>query len=291
MQADLCPHDPGLDDIADDGNDDVQHQQRQSPGKITAQRGENDPGDHDASGAQNGENIENGDQQSRQNRTVHTDDGQTDGQFHKGDGHDEGVGADADKQRPYHIRLDLEHHIPGVSPEAAQAEPHDLLVVDGNEECGDHHQQQPDQEAGQGGGEGGGHGHAAHHHDGETGDQLPQHIEQLGLQFLQRRHEGGVQLGQQLLQPTEKVGELRKDIGGIERGNLLYQRRDGGRDPDSRQRQQQADGAVCEDHQQYRHQPLGHVEHPGEKADGAAQHIGDQKRQDERQQQRQRILQ
>ena len=85
-------------------------------------------------------------------------------------------------------------------------------------------------------------------------------------------------------QPGEKVSELRENIGGIERGNLLYQRRDGGRDPDSRQRQQQADGAVCEDHQQYRHQPLGRVEHPGEEADGAAQNIGDQKRQDERQQ-------
>ena len=128
-------------------------------------------------------------------------------------------------------------------------------------------------------------------YDGETGDQLPQHIEQLGLQLLQRGHEGGIQLGQQLLQPGEKVSELRENIGGIERGNLLYQRRDGGRDPDSRQRQQQADGAVCEDHQQYRHQPLGRVEHPGEEADGAAQNIGDQKRQDERQQQRQRILQ
>ncbi|CAN4048189.1 2-C-methyl-D-erythritol 2,4-cyclodiphosphate synthase, partial [Dysosmobacter welbionis] len=162
-----------------------------------------------------------------------------------------------------------------------QAKPHDLLVVDGDEECGNHHQQQPDQEAGQGGGERGGHGHTAHQYDGETGDQLPQHIEQLGLQLLQRGHEGGVQLGQQLLQPGEKVSELRENIGGIERGNLLHHRCDSGRDPDSRQRQQQADGAVCEDHQQYRHQPLGRVEHPGEEADGAAQNIGDQKRQDE----------
>lgn len=71
-------------------------------------------------------------------------------------------------------------------------------------------------------------GHTAHQYDGETGDQLPQHIEQLGLQLLQRGHEGGIQLGQQLLQPGEKVSELRENIGGIERGNLLYQRRDGG---------------------------------------------------------------
>ncbi len=90
---------------------------------------------------------------------------------------------------------------------------------------------------------------------------------------------------------AKKVSELRENIGGIERGNLLYQRRDGGRDPDSRQRQQQADGAVCEDHQQHRHQSLRHMEHPGEKADGAAQNIGDQKCQHKGHQQRQRILQ
>lgn len=48
-------------------------------GKISAQRGENDPGDHDTSGAQNGENVENSDQQRHQNRTVHADEGQTNG--------------------------------------------------------------------------------------------------------------------------------------------------------------------------------------------------------------------
>ena len=76
----ICaPHDPGLDDVADDGDDDVQNQQCEGVGKISAQRGENDPGDHDTSGAQNGENVENSDQRRHQNRTVHADEGQTDG--------------------------------------------------------------------------------------------------------------------------------------------------------------------------------------------------------------------
>ena len=66
---------------------------------------------------------------------------------------------------------------------------------------------------------------------------------------------------------------------------------DGGSDADACQRQQQTDGSIGQHHQQHCRQTLGHMEYPGEKADGPAQHIGDQKRQDKGHQQGQHELQ
>ena len=291
MQADLLAHDPGLDDVADDSDDHIHHQQRQRPGEVPLQRREDHPGDHDAAGAQHGENVENGDQQSHQHGPLHADEAQADGQLQKRDAHDEGVGADAHKQRAHHIGLDLEDHPPGAALKAAQAESHDPVIVHGDEEGGNHHQQQPDQKARQGGGQGGGCGHAAHHQHRKAGDQLPQHIHQLGLQLLQRRAQGGVQPGKEVLQPGEHIGQLREDVGGIQRGDLLDQGGDGNADPNTRQGQQQADDPVGEHHQQHRRQPLWRMERPGQKHDGPPQQIGDDERQGKGRQQRQRILQ
>ena len=290
MEADLLAHDPGLDDVADDGDDDVHHQQGQGPSHVAAQGGEDGPGDHDAAGAQHRQDVENGDQQGHQQRPLHADDAQPDGQLHEGDGHDQGVGADAHEQRAHHIGLDLQHHVPGVPPEAAQDEADDLLIVDGDEEGGDHHQQQPDQKTRQGGGEGSGRTHAAHQQRGQHGHQLPEHVDQLGLQLLQHRHQGGVQLGQQVLQPGEGVREGGEDVGVVEPGDLLHQGCDGGDQADAGQGQQGADEPVGEDHQQHRHQPLGHMQRPREEADGPPQDIGDHKGDHEGHQQRQGVL-
>ena len=71
MEPHLMAHDLGLDDVADHGDDEVEDQKPDAVEKVSCDQRDHRPWDHDASGAKNRKNIENGDAHSDQNGIRH----------------------------------------------------------------------------------------------------------------------------------------------------------------------------------------------------------------------------
>lgn len=112
VQSNLAANDFRLNDISDHGNGQINDQQAQGQGKITLYQRNDHPGDHYTTGSKYGKYVEHSDKESNEYRSAYTDDRKTDGQFNKGDAHNQRIGANADKQRAHNIFFDISKQIP-----------------------------------------------------------------------------------------------------------------------------------------------------------------------------------
>ena len=120
------------------------------------------------------------------------DNGQTDGQFYKGQAHNQRIGSDADKERADYILLDLKNYFFGTGAQLTQTKAHKLVVIHCDKKCGDNQQHQLDKAAGYCVSQTGEIPHSA---DGKAGYHIPQRRKGPGEHISKIGYKGRIQLG------------------------------------------------------------------------------------------------
>ena len=122
-----------------------------APEKITRDQGQDRPGNHDASGAEHGQDIKNGDTSRDQEGVGNLENRQADGNLGEGDEQDQRIGKDAFDQRAADIFPDFKHNSAAALRKLPQDELRNLRIVDGHEKGHNDGNDQIQKRAGNGG--------------------------------------------------------------------------------------------------------------------------------------------
>ena len=107
MQAQLGAHNFRLHIISDYSDDAVDQKQLQTQLGIPQYQRSHSPGNHDAAGTQDGQDVQQGNEGSLQHRAFNAEQGEKNAQFREGQQHDQHIGADDNEEGIRQIDPDI----------------------------------------------------------------------------------------------------------------------------------------------------------------------------------------
>ena len=189
MQTDLLAHQLGFQIIAHHGDDDIQDTDAQCHAVFAHHGSDDRPGNQHTAGAQNGQQVKNGNRTGDHRGIGDLQQMEADVQLGKGNDQKQRVGADIDPKRAGQLVPDFPQAVFALFRQRFVEEVHDSIIVVGKKEAGGDHQHHADDKARHAHGGAGGPGH---YQSGKGNQTLLDRSRKLGQRAAQSRYNGRI---------------------------------------------------------------------------------------------------